>query len=60
MHDVILQHMDKQYAAAVVLIIIGLGMTQLEGPFYAGLGVGTIAISLVWIVIIIVRDYKRR
>ncbi len=52
--------MDKQYAFAVVLIIIGLGLTQLEGTFYSGLGTGTVIIALVWIVLIIIRDLKRR
>lgn len=56
-------HMDKQYAAAVILIIFGLGLTQIQGSdgsFLMGLGIGTIVISLVWIVRIIVRDLKRR
>lgn len=52
--------MDKQYAFAVILIIIGLGLTQLGGPFFAGLGVGTVIIALFWIVLIIVRDLKRQ
>ena len=55
--------MDKQYAAAVILIIFGLGLTQMQGDdgsFLAGLGIGTIAIALVWIIRIIIRDLKRR
>ncbi|MCE2507817.1 MAG: hypothetical protein J4G04_00725 [Nitrosopumilaceae archaeon] len=55
--------MDKQYAAAVILIIFGLGLTQIQGSdgsFLMGLGIGTIIISLVWIVRIIIRDMKRR
>ena len=55
--------MDKQYAIAVILIILGLGLTQMQtddGSFLAGLGYGTIAIALVWIVRIIIRDLKRR
>ena len=57
--------MDKQYAAAVILILVGLGLTQLEGGdgnqnFLYGMGVGTIVMAAVWIVAIIVRDLKRR
>lgn len=55
--------MDKQYAVAVILIIFGLGLTQIEGAdgsFLVGLGIGTIVIALVWIVRIIIRDLKRR
>lgn len=55
--------MDKQYAIAVIMIIFGLGLTQIQGydeSFMVGLGIGTIAIALVWIVRIIIRDIKRR
>ena len=54
--------MDKQFAIAVILIILGFGLTQLEqdgDPFLSGLGVGTIIIASVWIVFRIVRDLKR-
>lgn len=55
--------MDKQYAAAVILILFGLGLTQIQGAdgsFLMGLGIGTIVIALVWIIRIIMRDLKRR
>lgn len=56
--------MDKQYAMAVILILIGLGLTQLEEgemtTFYSGLGIGTVAMAMVWIARNIVRDLRRR
>ena len=53
-------HVDKQFAMAVILIIIGVGLTQLGEEVYLGVGVGTVAMASVWIVLIIVRDLKRR
>lgn len=55
--------MDKQYAIAVIFIIFGFGLTQIRGDeasILMGAGIGTIAISLAWIVFIIIRDLKRR
>lgn len=52
--------MDKQFAMAVILIIIGVGLTQLGEEVYLGAGVGTVAMASVWIVLLIVRDLKRR
>ena len=56
--------MDKQYAAAVILILVGFGMIQLddgsESSFLLGFGIGTVIMALVWIVRIIIRDMKRR
>ena len=49
---------------AVILILVGLGLTQIEGgdetSFLQGLGVGTVVISIVWIVWIIIKDIRRR
>lgn len=53
-------HVDKQFAMAVILIIIGVGLTQLGEEVYLGAGVGTVAMASVWIVLLIVRDLKRR
>ena len=60
---------DKQFAAAVILIIFGFALTQMGGgeqggadqsmPFLAGLGVGTIAIASFWIVMRIISDVKK-
>lgn len=56
--------MDRQYAMAVILIIIGIGLTQMGGnddaSFLLGLGIGTVIMAIVWIVKIIIRDIKRR
>ena len=53
--------MDRQYAFAVILIIIGLGLTQMgDDEFYFGLGIGTVAMAAAWIAAIIIRDYRRR
>lgn len=55
---------DKQFAAAVILIIFGFALTQMGDagqsmPFLAGLGVGTIAIASFWIVMRIISDIKK-
>jgi len=53
----------KQEAMAVILILFGLGLTQLEGgndPFYIGAGVGTVAMASLWLVILIVKDFKKK
>ena len=55
--------MAKQEAMAVILILFGLGLTQLEGgndPFYIGAGVGTVAMASLWLVILIVKDFKKK
>jgi len=54
---------DKQFAAAVVLIIFGFALTQIgqsdgDNAFLAGLGIGTIAIASFWIVLRIISDVK--
>ena len=53
--------MDKQFAFAVILIILGFGLTQAGGedePFLAGLGFGLVVIASVWIAVRIVREYR--
>lgn len=58
--------MDKQFAAAVVLIIFGFALTQIgqsddagSASFLSGLGIGTIGIASFWIVIRIIKDIKK-
>ncbi len=54
--------MDKQFALAVILIILGFGLIHVEqggDPFLSGLGVGTIVIAAVWIVFRIIKDLKK-
>lgn len=53
--------MDKQFAFAVILIILGFGITQVkqDDSFFSGLGFGTITIASVWIVFRIIKDLKK-
>lgn len=54
--------MDKQFAFAVILIILGFGITQIAqdgDPFLSGLGVGTIVIAAIWIVFRIAKDLRK-
>ena len=54
---------DKQFGAAVTLIIIGLGLTQIgqgSDTFYMGLGWGTVSIACIWLVVKIIKDYKKK
>jgi uncharacterized membrane protein len=54
--------MDKQYAFAVILILLGIGMTQYgdAGSFIVGIGIGTVVIASVWLVIRIVKEIKKK
>ncbi len=54
--------MDKKDTIAVILILAGLGMTQLESgqnEFYVGLGWGTIGIASIWLAISIRKELKK-
>ena len=53
---------NKQYMIAVVLILLGVGLTQIkpEQSFTIGLGVGTVAIASLWILVSIIRDLKKK
>lgn len=53
--------MDKQFAVAVVLIILGFGITQVDqnDAFLSGLGFGTVAMAAVWIAFRIIKDIRR-
>lgn len=53
--------MDKQFAFAVILILLGFGLSQAgseDEPFLAGLGFGLVVIASVWIAVRIVREYR--
>ena len=55
--------MDIQFGAAVILIIAGLGLTQMgggENEFFLGAGWGTIAMGCIWVVIRMFKAYKKR
>jgi len=53
---------SKQNMIAVILIILGIGLTQFRpaDSFIVGLGVGIIAIASLWIVVLIIRDLKKK
>ncbi len=54
--------MDKQYALAVILIILGLGLNQSGSvnPFYSGLGIGVIALGVFWVSIRLIKELKKK
>ncbi len=54
--------MDKQYAFAVILIILGLGLNQSgsSDPFYSGLGMGIIAMGTLWVAIRLIKEVKKK
>jgi hypothetical protein len=55
--------MDIQYAVAVVIILLGLGLTQIndsENEFFLGAGWGTIAMGCFWVAIRAYKSYKKR
>ncbi len=53
---------SKQNMIAVILILLGIGLTQFRPgeSFIVGLGVGIIAIASLWIVVLIMRDLKKK
>ena len=54
--------MGKKDAIAVILILAGLGTTQLGGgqdEFYVGLGWGTIGIASIWLAISLRKELKK-
>ena len=53
--------MDMQFGIAVVVILLGLGLTQMEGGgFLLGAAWGTIAMGCVWVSIRTYKSYKKR
>ncbi len=57
-----MHNMDKQYAFAVILIILGLGLNQSgsSNPFYSGLGIGIIAMGTFWVLIRLIKELKKK
>ena len=53
--------MDKQYAIAVTLIILGLGVNQAGNSesFLNGLGIGIIAMGTIWVSIRLIKELKK-
>jgi len=56
-----MHNVDKQYAVAVILIILGLGLNQSgsSNPFYSGLGIGIIAMGTFWVLIRLILTLNR-
>jgi hypothetical protein len=55
--------MDYQYGGAVILILLGLGLTQIDGgenSFFVGAGFGTLAMGCIWVLIRVRKEYKKR
>jgi hypothetical protein len=52
---------SKHDMFAAILLLLGVGLTQLQPsqPHYIGAGIGTIAVGAAWLVIRIIRDYKK-
>ena len=53
--------MDKQYAIAVMTIILGLGVNQAgsSDSFLNGLGIGIIAMGTIWVAIRLIKELKK-
>ncbi len=55
--------MDMQFGIATVIIILGLGITQIDGgqnEFFAGAGWGTVAMGCLWVAMRVYKSYKKR
>jgi len=55
--------MDKKDILSTIIILAGLGLTQLDGganSFYIGLGVGVIVMASIWIIFRIIKEYKKK
>lgn len=54
--------MDMQFGLAVVVILLGLGLTQIEGGesgFFLGASWGTIGMGCLWVTIRAYKSYKK-
>jgi len=55
--------MDKKDILAIILILFGMGLTQLDdgtNSFYFGLGIGTVIMASIWVIIRIIKELKRK
>ena len=55
--------MDMQFGIATVVIILGLGLTQVGGgqnEFFVGAGWGTLGMGCIWVAIRVYKSYKKR
>jgi len=53
---------DIQYALAVILIILGLGLNQSgsSNMFFSGLGIGIVAMGTFWVLIRLIKELKKK
>ncbi|MDA7991085.1 MAG: hypothetical protein MPK30_08330 [Gammaproteobacteria bacterium] len=52
--------MDKQYALAVLLVMLGVGLAISDDyPFMVGLGVGVAIMGSVWVALRLAREMRR-
>ena len=60
--DLLRNTVDKQYAFAVILIILGLGLSQsgVSNPFNTGLGYGIVAMGTLWVLIRLIKELKKK
>ena len=54
--------MDKQYAFAVILIILGVGLNQSgsSDSFSSGLSIGIIVMGVFWVLIRLFKEIKKK
>lgn len=54
--------MDKQYAFAVILIILGLGLNQsrTHDSFISGISIGIIVLGIFWVAIRLFKEVKKK
>tara|TARA_B100000029_G_scaffold8756_1_gene9279 strand:+ start:479 stop:658 length:180 start_codon:yes stop_codon:yes gene_type:complete len=54
--------MDKQYAIAVMTIILGVGVNQAgsSDSFLNGLGLGIIIMGTIWVAIRLIKELKKK
>ena len=55
--------MDMQFGIATVVIILGLGITQINGgqnEFFVGAGWGTVIMGCFWVAVRVYKSYKKR
>lgn len=55
--------MDMQFSMAVVVILLGLGLTQVEGGdsgFLLGAAWGTIAMGCIWVAMRAYKSFKKQ
>jgi len=53
---------DKGLVTAMILIIFGFGLTQLEesGSFIPGIGMGIIGIASIWLLLSLIKEIKKK